>query len=129
MALDFPIILIIILGILVAGLIIFLSKKKVMDEEFKKTGKHPKGHYIGLGMAIGMALGMPIGMALGIPSLGISFGLPLGLAIGIAWEKKNEDKLRPLTEKEEKVRRKIILYLVGALILGVLVFAAMLLFF
>jgi hypothetical protein len=44
----------------------------------------------------------------------------------VAWEKKNEDKLRPLTEKEEEARKKIILYLIGALILGVLVFLSFL---
>jgi hypothetical protein len=124
---DFPIILLIVLGVVIVLFAVFLSKKKVMDEEYKRTGKHPKGHYIGLGMALGMALGLPIGIAMGMPGIGPGMGLPIGLAIGAAWEEKNKDKLRPLTEKEEEMRKQIILYLIGALILGAIVFLAFLL--
>lgn len=124
MALDFPIIALLLLGVIIVTLVLFLSKKKVMDEEYRRTGKHPKGHYIGLGMAIGVALGIPIGFVLDMPEMSVTIGVPLGLAIGIAWEEKNKDKLRPLTEKEEEMRRKMVLYLVGTLILGLLVFLA-----
>jgi len=96
---------------------------RIKQKEFKKTGKYPKGHYLGLGMAIGIALGMPFGAALDIPSLGISFGLPIGLAIGLAWEKKNADKLRPLTKKEEELKKKMLWILVATMALGIAAFA------
>jgi hypothetical protein len=88
-------------------------------EEYRLTGKNPKGHYIGMGMALGIAIGLPIGIALDNIALGPAIGLPIGLAIGSAWEKQHEDELRPRTEREEKLQRRAMAGLVVLLIAGI----------
>jgi len=77
---------------------------------------------MGLGMAYGMVLGLPFGIALDNIALGPALGLPMGLAIGAALEKRHQDKLRPLTEKEEKIRRIAVFFGVGLLVLGIAAF-------
>lgn len=109
-----PMIPIILVLIVVFG-IAAIPAYKIRKEEFERTGKHPKGYYLGIGLAIGMALGMPIGIAMDVVSLGLALGLPLGLAIGTTLEKKHEKELRPLSEREIKMQRY-------ALIGGVVIF-------
>jgi len=113
-----PFVAIIIFVLLIVGAVFAYFSLKISREEFKKTGKHPKGRYMGLGMAYGMALGLPFGIALRNIALGLALGLPIGLAIGAALEKKYQDKLRPLTEKEEKIRKIAVLFGIGLLVLG-----------
>jgi len=115
-------VLIAILVIIIALLVFSIPAFKVKREEFKRTGKHPKGHYTGLGMALGIAMGMPIGIALGFPGLGPAFGLPVGLALGLAWEKKHEKELRPLTDREVKMQQRLLAVTAGLAVLGVIVF-------
>ncbi|MFH1835351.1 MAG: hypothetical protein ABH851_04080 [Methanobacteriota archaeon] len=115
----------------VVGIVIAFSAFKVQRDEYRKTGKHPKGHFVGMGMALGLPLGfavtLPIGIALGnivfAVTLGPGFGLAIGLALGAHLEKKHEKELRPLTEKEKKIHRISMLLLIGLLLLGVTVFA------
>ncbi len=115
----------------IAGVVIAFSTLKVQRQEFRKTGKHPKGHFVGMGMALGLPLGfavtLPLGIALGniafAVTLGPGFGLAIGIAIGAHLEKKHEKELRPLTEKEKKIHRISMLLLIGLLLLGVTVFA------
>lgn len=116
----YPWIMVIIAGLIVVMAIAIIPIARVKQAEYKRTGKHPKGHYVGLGMALGMAIGMPLGVAMDNVALGPGFGLPIGLAIGMALEKKNEDKLRPLTQKEEKMQKVALAWGAGLLLLGVL---------
>ena len=115
---GFPIFSAAILAILIALLIVAIPAIKVKREEFQKTGKHPKGHYLGLGMAFGLALGLPLGIAMDNIALGPGMGLPIGLAIGAALEKKHEKELRPLTEAEEKIRNHALMLALAILVLG-----------
>jgi hypothetical protein len=130
MALHFLIIgiAVVILIIAVGAIIISGPAREESKKLFEKTGKHPKGYYTNLGMAFGIALGLPIGVAIGMPGIGPALGLPIGLAIGTAWEKKNEDKLRPLTKTEEEVKKKMVLFLIATAVIGLIAFAAFFLF-
>ena len=114
-----PWIMILVLLIIVAAFIVAIPAFRVQQREFKKTGKHPKGHYVGLGMGLGMALGIPFGIMMENIALGIPLGLPIGLAIGMAWEKKHEKDLRPLTPEEEKMKQRGMIMGIGLLVLGV----------
>ena len=93
--------------------------------------KFPEGHFIGMWMGIGIALfagiGVPISVALGSPALigvGPAIGVAFGLAIGQSVEakKKKEGKIRPLTEEEKRIRRRLVIVGVSVVALGVLVF-------
>ena len=122
----------VVAGILVLGigiLALYMANKK--KNAFAETGKHPKGHYLGVGMAMGMPLGfaisLPIGIAMDNIALGVSMGPALGAGFGLAYgaslEKKHEHELRPLTEGELKFRRYAVLFLAGILFLAMLVIA------
>ena len=110
-----PWVMILVFVLLVGGLAIAIPTARIAREEYKKTGKRPKGYYVGLGLAFGIGIGMPLGPAL---------GLPIGFAIGSALEKKNEDKLRPLTEREIEMKKKSLMLVFGLLIAGMLTFTA-----
>jgi flagellar basal body-associated protein FliL len=122
----FPWIMIIVFLLLIVGIGIAFYAFKANKEAFEKTGKHPKGHYMGIGMAIGIPLGIPIGVALGNVALGPALGIPMGVALGSALEKQHADELRPLTKEEEEKRKKLLWISLGLgtimLALGVTVF-------
>jgi predicted MFS family arabinose efflux permease len=91
-----------------------------------KTEKFPKGHFLSYGLAIGIPLGIPVGLALGNIALGPAIGAGIGLILGIFFEKKyeKEGKIRPLTKKEKKIRKRNLWWVLGlgvAVLLGVLV--------
>jgi hypothetical protein len=119
-----PWVMILVFVLLVGGLAIAIPTARIAREEYKKTGKRPKGYYVGLGLAFGIGIGMPLGAAIGNISLGPALGLPIGFAIGSALEKKNEDKLRPLTEREIEMKKKSLMLVFGLLIAGMLTFTA-----
>lgn len=90
-----------------------------------KTEKYPKGHFFSYGLAIGIPLGIPIGLALGNIALGPAIGVAIGAAIGTFYEKKyeKEGKIRPLTKKEEKIKKRNLWWILGlgiTVLLGVL---------
>ncbi|MBT8178778.1 MAG: hypothetical protein HKP60_06620, partial [Eudoraea sp.] len=62
--------------------------------------------FIGMGPAIGVAVGLPIGQA-------------------IENKHKEQGKIRPLTEKEKKVRKNALYIGLALFLLGVLAFTAM----
>ncbi|NQV37403.1 MAG: hypothetical protein HQ509_05275 [Candidatus Marinimicrobia bacterium] len=113
---NIPLILISILVLIMVFGIFALHATKIRREEFKKTGKHPKGHYLGRGIALGVAMGNI--------AIGIGIGIPLGVATGSTWEKKHTDSLRPLTAAEEKLKTQTFLLLTASMLVGVLVFFA-----
>jgi len=95
----------------------------------KKT--YPEGHFVGMWMGIGMAIfsgmGIPISIAtknysfIGIgPAIGMSFGLAIGQSI----EKKHKEagKIRPLTDKEKRTRKLLLLSGIGLFVIGLIVF-------
>ncbi|MBU1164200.1 hypothetical protein KKA15_01385 [Patescibacteria group bacterium] len=115
----FWMIIIIAVLVVIIGIIAIITSKP-SREEYKRTGKHPKGHYIGMGMAFGIALGMPFGVALDNIAFGPGLGLPIGLAIGMAMEQKYKDKLRELTPVEKKMKKIAVLSAFSFLIVGMI---------
>ena len=115
-------ILVIIAVALVTFLLAMIPVVKVNREEYQRTGKHPKGYYLSLGIGIGMILGVPIGVAIGNISLGPAIGLPIGVAIGSVYEKKHKDELRPHTPREQHMQRMFLIFLGVLFVVGVAVF-------
>ncbi|MEZ5334725.1 MAG: hypothetical protein R2741_05545 [Methanolobus sp.] len=97
---------------------------KLKREEYKATGKYPRGHYMGQGLAIGIAIGIPIAFVLGNIFFGYMAGLIMGTLLGSYLEKKHENELRPLTHRERELRKKSVLIFGGMLILGIIAFIA-----
>jgi hypothetical protein len=101
-------------------------------------GKYPKGHWMG----IGIALGIPIGTALFFIAdlltgefgsmffLGPGAGAAIGVSIGAALEKKYKGQIRELTPREERRQRRLVLagtlLLAAGAVAGLLVFLAFL---
>ncbi|MBT3834659.1 hypothetical protein HOF56_00245 [Candidatus Peribacteria bacterium] len=112
----------IILIIITLFFLISIPAFKIKREEFKKTGKHPKGHYMGLGIATGLPIGIPLGAVMGNIALGPAIGIAIGVVIGAGLEKQHASELRPMTERERSVQQKLILICTGTLLLGVLTF-------
>ena len=88
--------------------------------ETRKTGKFPEGHYRGRGMGIGIAIGAGLGVAMENIAIGIPIGIAFGVAIGGAMEKKHADELRPMTEKEIKMKQQALMLTIGLLLLTAL---------
>ncbi len=114
--------MIIVFALIVAGAILAIPAFKVKQEEFKKTGKHPKGHYMGLGIALGLPIGIPIGVALGNIALGPAIGVAIGCAIGAGLEKKHEHELRPMTDREKEMQKRAIYFGLAIFLIGIAVF-------
>ncbi|MBN2567435.1 hypothetical protein JXB02_05115 [Candidatus Woesearchaeota archaeon] len=106
--------------IILAVLAFFANRKQ--QELYKKTGKRPQGHYLGLGIAAFLPFGIVFGIILGNIALGIPFGLAIGIAVGTAWERQHAKELRPLTEEERKARRVALVGGIVALVIGIAVF-------
>ena len=111
-------------GLIVLILLFAIPAIRVKQAEYKRTGKHPKGHYMGIGIAIGIPLGIPIGAASGNIGIGPAIGAAIGVAIGAVLEKKYERELRPMTKKEEEIQKKTILLLFGTMLIGIVAFFA-----
>src|SRR5574339_142438 len=72
----------------------------------KNAGKHPKGYWMGIGISIGVAIGVALGPLFENSGVGIAIGIAIGSGIGASLERKNKDKIRPLTDRERK-RQKV----------------------
>jgi hypothetical protein len=108
-----------VLIIVIGGVALYASRET--RAETKKTGKHPKGHYMGLGMGIGLSIGVAIGLAMDTIAVGIPIGLAIGAGIGATMEKKHSHELRPMTEKETKMKRQGVMLAIGLLIVTMLI--------
>jgi len=73
-----------------------------------KKIQYKKGHFIGIGLAIGIPIGMPIGLAIGNIALGPAMGLPIGLLIGFILEHKYNSNPIELSDKEVKIRKRML---------------------
>lgn len=115
-------VLIIILALLLAGLVMSFFAFKLKREEYKATGKYPRGHYMGRGLAIGIAIGIPIAIVLESIFTGYLVGLVIGTFVGSNMEKKHEHELRPLTQKERDLRKKTIMIFTALFAVGIIAF-------
>ncbi|WP_094226756.1 hypothetical protein [Methanolobus psychrotolerans] len=115
-------VLIIILALLLAGLVMSFFAFKLKREEYKATGKYPRGHYMGRGLAIGIAIGIPIAIVLESIFTGYIVGLVIGTFVGSNMEKKHEHELRPLTQKERDLRKKTIMIFTALFAVGIIAF-------
>ena len=99
--------------------------------ETNNNKKYPEGHFLGLWMGIGIAIfsgfGIPLSIAtknyglLGIgPALGVAFGISIGQAIENKYKKEN--KIRPLTEEEKKIKKIAVIAGLAIFTLGVVIF-------
>ncbi len=96
--------------------------------------KYPEGHFLALWMGIGIALFSGLGIVISVADqnyaflgMGPAIGVAFGLAIGQGMENKyrNQGKIRPLTEKEKRVRRNALFLGLAIFLLGVVVFSVM----
>jgi hypothetical protein len=106
-----------IIGILIVAFIaVAIYASSEIRAETKRTGKHPKGHYMSRGVGVGVAIGVAIGTAMGNVAIGIPIGIAIGIGIGTTQEKKHADELRPMTEKEKRAKQRGLAAMVGLLI-------------
>jgi hypothetical protein len=113
----------IVIGILIGFLLAIRNSTTDLNPQNK--GKHPRGYWMSVGISIGVAIGVALGPLFGNIGIGIAIGIAIGSDIGASLERKN--KVRPLTEQENKERRWAVI--VGLLIMPASVIAITLLLF
>lgn len=99
-------------------------------KDINKEGEYPEGHWMGIGISMGFLFGMPLGLLMGtvVDDLTISIGLGptlgfgAGVAIGSVLEVKHKKEVRPLTEEEVKLYRRLTLVGLICLVMVFLVF-------
>jgi uncharacterized membrane protein YidH (DUF202 family) len=97
------------------------QKKQSQKEESRKKQsqkRYPKGHFIGLGMALFSAVGVPLWVATDNPGM-IGAGVAIGVAVGAAWEKKYNKNPRELTPEEARRQKIALLAALLLLVVGV----------
>ncbi len=91
--------------------------------------KYPEGHFVGMWIGIGIAIFSGVGIPLSVATenyafigIGPGIGVAIGSAIGSSVEAryKQEGKIRPLTEDEQKRKKLGIKIGIGLLILGII---------
>jgi hypothetical protein len=99
--------------------------------------KYPKGHWMGVGIAVGLPVGVALFFILDLLTgkfgdmffLGPGAGAAIGVSIGAALEKKHEGRIRELTPQEERSRRRMVaagvVLLAAGAVAGLLVFMAL----
>ena len=96
-----------------------------------KVEKYPEGHFVGMWMGICIAIfsgfGIPLSIATenpGFIGIGPALGVAIGAAIGQSIENnyKQEGRIRPLTESEQKRKKNVVIASILILTLGVLIF-------
>jgi hypothetical protein len=91
---------------------------------------YPEGHWMGIGMGLGIVICMPLGLIMGIVmdnipigiAIGPALGVGMGVGIGAGLEARHKDRVRPLTEKEKRIRKIAVLIALAFLVIGVLFF-------
>lgn len=97
----------------------------------EKVEKYPEGYFVGRWMCIGIAIISVIGISFGIvthnyifvyigPAIGVAFGMIIGQSIENKY--KQEGRIRPLTEKEQRRKKNAALAGIFIFTLGVFVF-------
>lgn len=96
-----------------------------------KVEKYPEGHFVGMWMGICIAIfsgfGIPLSIVTenpGFMGIGPALGVAIGAAIGQSIENKykQEGRIRPLTESEQKRKKNLVIAGILILLLGVLIF-------
>jgi hypothetical protein len=123
------ILIMIMIGLMVAlvGVAVAIGYGSSMKRAHMVDGRYPKGHFLGVGMALGIPLGIPLGLVFGNMALGLPMGIPFGIAIGAALERANSEKIRPLTRGEKRMRNRLLAAITGIIVLGSLSIVALLL--
>ncbi len=80
-------------------LLVAIPAIKIKREEYKKTGKHPRWHYMGIGLIIGLTISFLSWFIIDNSWLWVPVWVALGLAIWAVIEKKFASELRSLTKK------------------------------
>jgi hypothetical protein len=93
-----------------------------------KQERYPKGHFIGLGIAMGAPFGVPLWLLTDNPGM-IGMGVAIGVAIGAAMEEKYNKNPRPLTKQEKKNKKMAVTTGVVLLLVGIVALAALFLAF
>ena len=109
-------VMILVLGIFAA------TKIKKQKEIQKKHPGHPEGYWRSQGMGMGIAIGAGLGAALGNVAIGVGIGVAIGAAVGASLEQQHKDEIRPITDEEKELQRQAILFAVGILLVGIVVF-------
>lgn len=105
--------------VLLFGVALYANRES--RAETRRTGKLPVGHHKGRGMAFGIAIGAGLGAAMDALPIGIAVGVAMGVAIGAGLEKKHAGELRPMTEKEARMKRQGVVLAIGLLIATLLI--------
>lgn len=79
----------------------------------ENTKRYPKGHYLGLAIAICLPVGMPVGIIFGNIALGPAIGALIGVIIGLTLEKVYNKNPLESTDAQKKSARKTLLILTG----------------
>ena len=96
-----------------------------------KVEKYPEGHFVGMWIGICIAIfsgfGIPLSIVTenpGFMGIGPALGVAIGAAIGQSIENKykQEGRIRPLTEAEQKRKKNVVIAGILILLLGVLIF-------
>ena len=107
--------------VLVLGIFAVIQAKKQTEIRKKHSG-YPKGDWMNRGIGIGIGMGAGIGVAMGNLAIGVAIGVAIGTAIGSGLEKKHKDEIRPMADEEKKLKKQAILFSVGIMMLGIVVF-------
>ena len=119
-------VLIVIIALIVAAILLRRSSSEGLD--IQET--HPQGYYVSIGISTGAGLGVAFGLALDNLALGIAIGIAIGTSIGAALEQKNKDKIRPVSESEQRTQKRGLILALGfglvilLVIVGLILFAA-----
>jgi hypothetical protein len=87
----------------------------------KDERKYPKGFWMATGISIGIVIGMAMGPIFESTGIGIAIGIAIGSGIGASLERRNRDKIRPLTENE--LKRQKVVFVVALVLISLLLLA------
>jgi hypothetical protein len=118
--------MLIVLGVLVV--VAVACRGSPLNEGSAAREGHPQGYGVGVGIALGAGLGVALGTIVDDIAIGIPIGVALGAAIGAAWERSHASELRPLTDSENRLRRRGVTVGLALALMGLLVFVALWLF-
>lgn len=112
----------IILVLLILIALAAIPAYRIKQEEFKRTGKHPRGFYKGKGMAYWIVIWMAIWLTMDNIAIGVGIWVAIWAIIWAKLEKQHESELRPLTQREENLNKWRIIWSMVLLIIWISVF-------
>lgn len=115
--------IILVIAVFIIAIAVFARRKFKIQKEIRKNNPgYPKGYWLEQGVGLGVGIGAGIGVALGNIAIGVGIGVAIGTAIGSMWETQHKDEIRPVLEEEKKLRKQTILFMIGLLLTGLIVF-------